>query len=265
MKHPEETKFGLGERLNSLDSPDNNNNDTMIIEEDFIDFTCPYCKDPVSFPLQNRGSLQQCPMCYESLLVPQEPGKPGRKIPVPFATERLTLRRLDPGDWRDLLEFLSNDEDFQHTAGHPLDEDAILKWLESDPHVKLTTPDQTFCLGVSLREGGKLIGYIGLRLDAPELLQARLTIHLNRAFQKQGYALEALKGVLKFCFKEIQLHRVSTSCDSRHSAAVKLLENVGLRREGEFVKDSLIHGEWTNTVWYAALREEYSEASTPAT
>ena len=28
-------------------------------------------------------------------------------------------------------------------------------------------------------------------------------------------------------------------------------------REGEFVKDSLIHGEWTNTVRFAALREEY--------
>jgi RimJ/RimL family protein N-acetyltransferase len=184
---------------------------------------------------------------------------------VPFSTERLTLRRLDPGDWKDLLEFLSDEETFHYTPGHPLDEDAILKWLESDPHVKLTTPEQTCCLGMALRDGGKLIGYIGLRLDAPELLQARLTIHLNRGFQKQGFALEALEGVLKFCFEEIQLHRVSASCDSRNGAAVKLLENVGLRREGEFVKDSLLHGEWTNTVWYAALGEEYSEASSPAT
>jgi RimJ/RimL family protein N-acetyltransferase len=237
----------------------------MNIEEDFIDFTCPYCSDPVSFPLQNRGSLQQCPMCYESLLVPKEPGGPGRTIPVPITTGRLTLRRLDPGDWKDLLEFLSDEETFHFTAGHPLDEDAILKWLESDPHVKLTTPDQTYCLGMALRDGGKLIGYVGLRLDAPELLQARLTIHLNRGFQKQGFAYEALKGVLKFCFEEIQLHRVSAACDSRNAAALKLLEKVGLRREGEFLKDSLIHGEWTNTVWYAALREEYSEASGPAT
>ena len=84
------------------------------------------------------------------------------------------MRRLDPGDWKDLLEFLSDEEAFHYMAGHPLDEDAILKWLESDPHVKLTTPDQTFCLGMALRDGGKLIGYIGLRLDTPELLQARL-------------------------------------------------------------------------------------------
>ena len=52
---------------------------------------------------------------------------------------------------------------------------------------------------------------------------------------------------------------MSAACDSRNSAAVKLLENVGLRREGEFVKNSLLHGEWTNTVWYAALREETAQ------
>src|SRR5512140_2882475 len=116
----------------------------MITEEDFIDFTCPYCNDPVSFPMQNRGSLQQCPMCFQSVLVPENPGEPGRKIPIPLSTERLTLRRLEPGDWRDLLEMMSDEEMFRYTGGQSLDEDAILRWLESDPHVRLTTPEQTF-------------------------------------------------------------------------------------------------------------------------
>jgi RimJ/RimL family protein N-acetyltransferase len=232
----------------------------MITEDDFIDFACPYCSDPVSFPAQHRGSLQQCPMCSESLIMPEKVGDSGRRIPLPFSTERLALRRLASTDWRDLLECMSDEPSFRYTSGHPLDEDAILRWLESDPHVKLTTPGQTFCLGLTLRDGGKLIGYIGLRLSTPEPLQANVTIQLNRSFEKQGFALEALRGVLKFCFQGIRLHRVVASCDCRNIAAVKLLENVGLRREGEFVKDTLVHGEWTNTLWYAALGEEYGDA-----
>lgn len=228
----------------------------MITEEDFIDFTCPYCSDSVSFPIQHRGSLQQCPMCFESLLVPETAGEPGRVIPVPFSTQRLTLRRLDPGDWKDLLEFMSDEQTFRYTTGRPLDEDAVLRWLESDPHVKLTTPEQPFCLGLSLLEGGKLIGYATLSLST-DLLQARISIHLNPAQQKHGFGLEALNGLLKFCFREIRLHRVFATCDSRNTAAVRLLEKLGLRREGEFIKDSQIHGEWTNTLWYAALGEDY--------
>jgi RimJ/RimL family protein N-acetyltransferase len=230
----------------------------MITEEDFIDFFCPYCRDSVSFPAQHRDSLQQCPMCFESLVVPEKPGEPGRKIAVPFSTPRLTLRRLAPADWSDLLEFLSDEETFHYLSGHPLDEEAVLRWLESDAHVKLTTPDQPFCLGMALRESGKLIGYTGLRLNAPELLQANVTVHLNRAFQKQGFALEALEAILKFCFQDSKLHRVTATCDSRNLAAVKLLEKAGLRREGEFVKDHFLHGEWANTLCYAALRGEYT-------
>ncbi len=229
----------------------------MITDEDFIDFACPYCSDPISFPMQHRGSLQQCHMCFESLTVPEVAGEPGRRIPVPFSTDKLTLRRLTPGDWRDLSEFLSDEQTFRYLSGQPLDEAAMLRWLESDTHVKLTTPDESFFLGLTLREGGKLIGYTGLRLSVPEPLQANVTIYLNPAFQKQGYALEALNGVLKFCFQDIKLHRVTATCDSRNRAAVNLLDRAGLRREGEFVKDTLIRGEWTTTLWYAALGEEY--------
>jgi RimJ/RimL family protein N-acetyltransferase len=254
-----EAQFGLGYYLNSPDSGATNDT-AMITEEDFIDFTCPYCRDAVSFPMQHRDSLQQCPMCFESLVVPEKTGAPGRKIAVPFSTARLTLRRLAPADWNDLLEFLSDEETYRYISGHPLDEEAILRWLESDAHAKLTTPDQPFCLGLALREGGKLIGYTGLRLSAPDLLQAHVTIQLNRAFQKQGFAFETLKAVLRFCFQDTRLHRVTATCDSRNSAAVKLLEKAGLRREGEFVKDNLLHGEWTNTLCYATLREEYTDA-----
>lgn len=228
----------------------------MITEEDFIDFACPYCGEANSFPMQQRGSLQQCPMCMEALVVPAETGEPGRKVPVPFSTERLILRRLAPGDWKDLLEILSDEETFRYMPGHPLDEETILKWLESDPHVRLTTVGQMFWLGITVRDSGKLTGLVGLQLNVQDMQQANITVQVNRDFQNQGIATEALAGVLTLCFNGIHLHRVSASCDSRNGAALKLLEKVRLRREGEFVKDSLIQGQWTNTVWHAVLAEE---------
>jgi len=236
----------------------------MITEESFIDFKCPYCGTAVSFPQENTGSVQACPDCFESLIVPEDGSEVGGSMPLPINTSRLVIRRFAPGDWKDLQELMSDEELFRYTEGRPLEEEEILRWLESDSHIRLTTPNQMFCLAIETLEQPKLIGYIGLMLTDPHRLQARLSIYLNRNYQRKGFALEALKALLGFCFEEIKLHRLSASCDSRNAAACRLFESLGLRREGEFLKDNLLRGEWVNTVWYAALAEEQGGKSAEA-
>jgi RimJ/RimL family protein N-acetyltransferase len=229
----------------------------MITEANFIDFKCPYCGDPVSFPEENLGSVQACPNCTESLIVPVAGLELGRKLPLPLTTARLRLRRLASSDWKDLLELLSDEELFQFTNGGPLDEDQILHWLERDAQVKLTTPDQIFHLGIELQAGPKLIGYLGLSFTNPRQLQARLdTLYLSRPHQRQGLASEALDALLGFCFNDIHCQRVSAWADTRNAAACRLFEQAGLRREGEFVKDRFVQGEWVSTAWFAALAED---------
>ena len=68
---------------------------------------------------------------------------------------------------------------------------------------------------------------------------------------------EALVALLTFCFDGLKLHRVSTWCDSRNTAACRLLEKAGLRREGEFRKDTWMDGQWLDSVWFGLLDEEF--------
>jgi RimJ/RimL family protein N-acetyltransferase len=229
----------------------------MITEENFIDFKCPYCGELVSFPREDAGSLQACPGCTQSLIVPEDGSDVGGQVPLPITTSRLVLRRLAPGDWKDLLELMSDEEFFRYTEGAPLDEDSVLRWLESDAHVKLTTPDQPFLIGIELQQHGKLIGYLSLTFTDPRRLLVTVNIGLNRTFQRKGFAWEAAEALLSFCFKSLKLHRVTGWCDSRNTAACRLMEKLRMRREGEFVKSRWLHGEWVNSVWYAALAEEY--------
>ena len=86
----------------------------MITEENFIDFKCPCCHEPVSFPKETAGFVQGCPSCNESLIVPDDGSEVGRPIPLPIATPRLVLRRLAAGDWKDLLELMSDEEFFHY-------------------------------------------------------------------------------------------------------------------------------------------------------
>ena len=236
----------------------------MITEESFIDFKCPYCSEPVSFPQESAGFVQACPNCTQSLIVPDDGSDVGHEIPLPITTPRLVLRRLAPGDWKDLLELMADEEFFRYQEGVPLDEDGVLRWLESDAHVKFTTPDQPLFLAIQLQDGGKLIGYLTLTFTDPQRLQVTFSIGLNRGFQRKGYAQEAVEALLGFCFSDLKLHRIAGWCDSRNTAACRLLEKIGFRREGEFVKNRHVHGEWTNSIWYALLAEECAEDKSPA-
>jgi [ribosomal protein S5]-alanine N-acetyltransferase len=236
----------------------------MITEASFIDFKCPHCGEVVSFPQENAGRPEACPICTESFIVPDDGSEVGWQIPLPITTARLVLRRLAGQDWRDLLELMADEEFFRYREGMPLEEDAVLHWLERDVHVKLTTPDQTLYLGITLQDGGKLIGYIGLNFPEPHRLQATFSIGLNQKFHRQGLGLEALVGLLTFCFEGLKLHRVSASCDSLNAAGIRLLEKAGMRREGEFRKHRLLHDRWADSMWYALLDEEFSKAANNA-
>jgi len=231
-----------------------------MTEESFIDFKCPHCSETVSFPEGCAGRAQECPMCADTVIVPRDGSGLGRELPLPLTTPRLTLRRLSGLDWKDLQECLSDEELFRYEEGRPLDEEEITRWLEADSYVKLTTLNQVFCLGIEVTESSKLIGYLSLNFIDSRRLQAAVNILLNRGFQRKGFGTEAVGAALGLCFAGIGLHRVAAHCDSRNTAACRLLEKVGLRREGEFLKDRFVNGEWVNTVWYAMLSEDYTKS-----
>jgi hypothetical protein len=56
---------------------------------------------------------------------------------------------------------------------------------------------------------------------------------------------------------ELQLHRIWATCLPENPASGRVLEKVGMRKEG-FLKSNLkIHGEWKDCFLYAMLREEW--------
>jgi RimJ/RimL family protein N-acetyltransferase len=228
-----------------------------MTELTFIDFKCPHCGEMNSFPEDFAGLVQECPACSETVIVPADGSDTGRKLPLPLSTPRLTLRRFTSHDWKDLVELVSDEQLFQYVDGAPMDEEHILRWLDSDIHVKLTTPNQSFHLGLETRDQPKLIGYLALRFLDAQNLQAAINIFINTRFQRKGFAAEALTALLGFCFRDIHVHRVTAHCDARHTAAVRLLDKIGLKGEGLFRQDRFLRGEWTDTAWYAVLRQEY--------
>jgi RimJ/RimL family protein N-acetyltransferase len=155
---------------------------------------------------------------------------------------------------------MSDDELLRYTEASPFGEEQVIQWLEADTAVKLTTPDAAFDLAIQLQAGGKVIGYVSLNFIDGLRQQAGIIIVVSRGFQRQGFGTEAVNAMLRFCFEGISLHRVIASFDSRNGSARRLFEKAGMRREGEFLKDRFLNGEWIDTVWLAMLSDEYAKS-----
>ena len=229
--------------------------------EKFVEFKCPYCGKEVSFLEGLIGRVQECPDCFENIVVPAEESEFGRKLEFPIRTERLLLRRLQENDAENLAEVFSDEEIFRYTDGGPIDEAETQKWLRGLAGATLTTSDHTLYLGLIQQSIQKLIGYVFIASPDLDHAMATLDACVHRKFQKQGYGTETMRAAIKFCFEQAGMHRVSASCHSENAAARRMLEKAGMRLEGEFRQSWFLKGGWASITYYAILDSEYAQST----
>ena len=59
-------------------------------------------------------------------------------------------------------------------------------------------------------------------------------------------------------FGTLELHRIFATCDVRNVASARVLEKVGMRREGHLREDSCMRGQWRDSYVYGILEHEWS-------
>jgi RimJ/RimL family protein N-acetyltransferase len=118
-------------------------------------------------------------------------------------------------------------------------------------------PRFTYDFALTERGSKEVIGAVGLMLVGFPPNQALVGYVLNRRHWGRGIMSEALKAVLAFGFDNLRLHRVSATCDQRNVASYRVMEKCGMRREGLFLEDKFIKGEWRDTLCYSLLAREW--------
>lgn len=89
-------------------------------------------------------------------------------------------------------------------------------------------------------------------------VQADLGGGLHPQRSGRGYATEAVSEVLRICFEELGLRRVTADCLAGNTASWRLMERVCMRREASTAQDPLHRsGAWLDGMAYALLQEEW--------
>lgn len=175
-------------------------------------------------------------------------------------TDRLTIREFHEDDWPALHDIESREEvaRFQDFAPRTLDESRTYV-LESIAGAR-ENPRRTFDLAMTLTAGDLLIGRVGLGIIDPEIGEAVLWYTLHPDHWGQGFTTEAARAMVDAGFRELGLHRIWADCDPDNVASWRVLEKIGMRREGHLVENAFIKGEWVDSLIYAILAREWPPA-----
>jgi RimJ/RimL family protein N-acetyltransferase len=171
-------------------------------------------------------------------------------------TERLVLRRFRTADAQTLADYRSDPEVARYQswdAPFPLlrAQTAVANFMASDPGKA-----GWFQYAVERAEDRALIGDVAVHLH-DNLKQAEVGFTVATAYQKRGYATEAVAAVLDRLFRVQGLHKVTGECDARNRASAALMERLGFTREGHLRQQTWIKGEWTDDLIYGLLAEEW--------
>ena len=166
----------------------------------------------------------------------------------------MLIRRFKADDWRDLYEYLSQEEVVRYEPYEAFTQEA------SQREAERRAGDPAFW-AVCLRDCGKLIGNI--YLSEQEFDAWELGYVFNKNFQGMGYATEAARALLDDAFANQTARRVVARCNPLNGASWRLLERLGFRREGYFVRDIYFRKDtagnpiWCDTYAYGMLKEEW--------
>ncbi len=174
-------------------------------------------------------------------------------LPELIETDRLILRPYSLKDVEDVLAYAS-DADWARYLPVPQPytradaENFLAGLLLQDPKKRVPW---------AIEHVGSAIGGTNIRFDFENHV-GTLGYSVARRHWGKGLATEAVGAVIDESFSTYpDLNRIQASADERNAGSLRVMEKLGMVREGVLRQDQYVRGKFRNTVWCGLLRSEW--------
>lgn len=184
------------------------------------------------------------------------------RVSWPRRTERLTIRPATHDDLATVFAYRSLEDVSLWMPDRPASYDAWLLKLGRGNALDHT---------MVVEADGELAGDLYLRVqdawaqaevrEPAENAQAEIGWCLSPAHQGRGLATEAVTELVRICFEDLGIRRLSAVAFADNTPSVRIMEKVGMQREALHRQESL-HRDlgWVDSVVYALLVDDWSAA-----
>ena len=172
-------------------------------------------------------------------------------------TERLILRDFREEDWRDVHEYGSDPEVVNYLPWGPNTEEQSKAFISRVLTQQKTLPRFTFDFAMVNKMTNRVMGSCSIIIQDAANRKAMIGYVLNRRYWNQGYVTEAAREVVSYGFDELRLHRIYAACDPANTGSYRIMEKIGMQREGYLREHKLFKGLWRDFLLYSILEKEW--------
>jgi len=176
-------------------------------------------------------------------------------LPACLRTERLVLRPFAFGDTEDVVAY-ANDAEWSTFLPVPFPygrgdaETFIAQRVLEEPQKGRTW---------TLEYEERAVGGINVSWDVSNR-SAELGWSVARRLWGQGLTTEAARAVSRAAFAAWEeLNRIEAMAFGGNGASLRVMEKLGMQREGHLRQKRLLKGEFHDEVWYSLLRHEWEK------
>ena len=173
-------------------------------------------------------------------------------------SERLILREFALEDWPAVNAYTSDPTVVQYMPFGPTSEEQTREHLSPCLATAAEQPRRIYDMAVMVRAEERLIGTATIALHPHERRHAAFSYLIHQAYWGNGYATEAMRTLIDFGFTVLGLHRLEDTCDTRNLASARVMEKLGMRREGHLRETIWKDGHWYDEYIYAVLAQEWT-------
>ncbi|MBC8755094.1 GNAT family N-acetyltransferase [Kordia sp. YSTF-M3] len=171
-----------------------------------------------------------------------------------IVTERLTLRLIKSSDLNSVHELHSFPEvDAYNTLGIPTNISETNKIVQGWIADQQQSEIENYIFAIEHTSNGEFIGLFGFKLGNKKYKRAEIWYKIHPKFWKKGFATEAVKAILDFGFETLKLHRIEAGCSVHNIGSIKVLEKVGMIREGRGREVLPLKSGWSDCFEYSIL------------
>lgn len=172
-------------------------------------------------------------------------------------TERLALEEITWDDLEDIhrLHSVPQVDEF-NTLGIPGDLEETRELVRPYVEANKRDPQSKYTWRIKIKNSQEFIGLAGFTLSNDKFRLGEIYYKLFPDFWGMGYATEVARRLIEVGFDEFNLHKVEAGVACENRKSIRVLEKVGMTREGLRRKILPIRGVWKDGLLYAIVEDD---------